>query len=46
MIQVLTSPELAKEEGVPEYNEFSRATDDDDETDESSLVETAQATLF
>lgn len=50
VIQVLTSAELAKEEGMPEYNEFSLATDDDDDldSDESStpVVETAQAQLF
>ena len=48
VIQVLTSAELAKEEGVPEYNEFSLATDDNDETDTSSIpvVETAQVALF
>ena len=51
VIQVLTSAELAKEEGMPEYNEFSLATDDDDDdtdSDESStpVVETAQAKLF
>lgn len=48
VIQVLTSPELAEAEGVPEYNEFSLATDDDDDTDESSIPvpETAQTKLF
>lgn len=33
VIQVLTSPEKAKREGVPEYNEFTLATDDDDDSD-------------
>ena len=51
VIQVLTSAELAKEENVPEYNEFSLATDDDDDdvdSDESStpVAETAQVKLF
>ncbi|MEM9955266.1 MAG: hypothetical protein AAF846_26905 [Chloroflexota bacterium] len=48
VIQALTSPELAKEEGVPEYNEFSLATDDEDDSSVSSspTVETTQASLF
>lgn len=33
VIQVLTSPEKAKREGVPEYNEFTLATDDEDDSD-------------
>ena len=33
VIQVLTSPEKAKREGIPEYNEFTLATDDEDDSD-------------
>lgn len=33
VIQVLTSPEKAKREGIPETNEFTLATDDEDDSD-------------
>jgi len=33
VIQVLISPEKAKRDGIPEYNEFTLATDDDDDSD-------------
>lgn len=33
VMQVLTSPEKAKREGIPEYNEFTLATDDEDDSD-------------
>jgi len=33
VIRVLTSPEKAKRDGVPETNEFTLATDDDDDSD-------------